>query len=104
MTTEAHPRAAKASVPATHRHKTQRHKKASGFWADHGWALTSVAIGLSIWEIISRFLIGNKLFFCLLAHAITPFRLHIGTPHFLGLKSAPLADFPASMAYGHISQ
>ena len=57
MTTEAHPRAAKATVPAT-----LRQSKKSGFWADNGWALASIAIGLSIWEIISRFLIGNKLF------------------------------------------
>lgn len=57
MTTEAHPRAAKASVPATH-----RQSKKSGFWADNGWAWASIAIGLGLWELISRFLIGNKLF------------------------------------------
>ena len=46
----------KVAVPAA-----QRIAKPS-LWDRHGWGLLSVVCGLSIWEIISRFVVGNKLF------------------------------------------
>ena len=37
-------------------------RRKPGFWAENGWALVSVGGGLAVWEVISRFLVGNKLF------------------------------------------
>ena len=40
----------------------KRRRAMPGFWANNGWAMLSVGGGLAAWELISRFLIGNKLF------------------------------------------
>jgi NitT/TauT family transport system permease protein len=58
MTSEANPSAASRVVTPT----AVRRKRQNGFLADHAWGLASITIGLSAWELISRFLVGNKLF------------------------------------------
>lgn len=59
MVSEAHTApggiSAKAGTP-------RRKKSAPGFLANNGWGLVSIIGGLTIWELISRFLVGNKLF------------------------------------------
>ena len=48
--------------PAGQRAVQRRRSRQPGFLANNGWAMVSIVGGLAIWEVISRFLIGNKLF------------------------------------------
>ena len=41
---------------------SSRKRSSPGFLASNGWGLLSIVGGLALWEVISRFLVGNKLF------------------------------------------
>ena len=42
--------------------KPARRVAKTGLWDRNGWGLLSIVGGLSAWELVSRFLVGNKLF------------------------------------------
>jgi NitT/TauT family transport system permease protein len=47
---------------AAPRAEPRKKARSPGFLDRNGWGLVSILSGLALWEIISRFLIGNKLF------------------------------------------
>lgn len=49
-------------APASGKPASPRKTKKPGWFAQNGWGLVSIATGLGLWELISRFVIGNKLF------------------------------------------
>lgn len=55
-------RTSEAPSTASSMPSSPRKARTAGFLAHNGWGLASIATGLAVWELISRFVIGNKLF------------------------------------------